>query len=89
MKRFIVGDTVKITWVNSGVTPDSLTFAVYDGTETLVGSGSMTSSGNGHYFAFSTLPTSAGFYTTETTAVVGTFPFIRRKKIRAIVEDVD
>ena len=89
MKRFIVGDTVKITWINSGVAPDTIKYAVYDGAETLINSGSMVSSGNGHYFAFSTLPSSAGFYTTETTAEIGGFPFIRRKKIRAIIEDVD
>jgi len=89
MKRFVIGDTIKITWINSGVTPDSLIFSVYDGQESLVGSGTMTSSGNGHYFGFSTLPSSEGFYTAETRAEISSFPFIRRKKIRAIVEDVD
>jgi hypothetical protein len=80
---------MKITWINSGITPDALTFAVYDGLESLVGSGTMTASGNGHYFGYSTLPGSAGFYTTETTAEIGGYPFIRRQKVRAVIEDVD
>lgn len=88
-RRFVIGDTVRVTWINSGVTPSAISAAMYDGTETLVSSATMTSSGNGHYFARFTLPTSLGYYAIETSATVDTYPYKRRALVQAVRGDVD
>lgn len=88
-EQFLVGDTMKVTWINSGVTPTALVAKLYTGSETVVGSTSMTSSGDGHYFAAMTMPDTPGFYVLETLATIDGFPYKRRVKVQAVVEDVD
>ena len=89
IKRHLIGDTIQITMVNSGVTPSSAVCKIYNGSETLVGSGSMTSSGNGHYYFNYTIPNTAGFYVAETLATIGSKPYKNRKKFQAIFGEVD
>ena len=89
MKDYLIGDTVKMTWINSGVTPDSLIYSMFNGDETLVASGTMTSSGAGHYFAYVTLPDTPGLYVGQTLATISTLPFKRRKTLRAVLQEVD
>lgn len=89
LERFLIGDTMKITWINSGVTPTALVAKLYTGSETVVASSSMTSSGNGHYYAGLTLPNTPGFYVAETLATIDSLPYKRRVKVQAVVEDVD
>ena len=89
VREFIIGDTVKLTWINSGVTPSSISAALYNGIETLVSSVSMTSSGDGHYYARITLPSSVGYYVTESIAQISGYPYKRRQLIKAVTGDSD
>ncbi len=89
IKETLIGDTVKIAWVNSGVTPTDVHAALFNGSETLVNSLTMTDSLNGHFFALITLPSSPGFYVAETLATIEAFPYKRRLKIKAILGEVD
>ena len=85
----LIGDTIQIIWVDSGVTPTALVAAVYTGSETLVDSGAMVSSGNGHFFKLHTVPSTPGYYVAETLATIDGFPYKRRRKYRAVLEEVD
>lgn len=89
MKDVIIGDTVKVTWVSSGVTPTTLYAALFSGSETLISSVSMTSSGNGHYYANITIPDTPGYYASETKAVINGFPYIRKLKMNGVTGEVD
>jgi len=88
-EKFLIGDTVKLTWINSGVTPTDIRATLYTGSETVINSTTMTSSGDGHYYARFTLPDTPGFYVGETYATVDGYPYKRRVTINAVIEDVD
>lgn len=86
----LIGDTVKTTWVDSGVTPSTITAELFTGSETsIVAAGAMVSSNNGHFFRLMTLPDTPGFYVSETLAIIDGFPYKRRRKIHAILGEVD
>jgi len=89
MKRHLIGDTIQVTMVNSGVTPSTINCAVYDGSETLVDSGSMTSSGNGHYYFDHTVINTPGFYVAQTLAMINSKPYKNRIRFQAILAEVD
>ena len=89
MTKKLIGDTLKVTWVSSGVTPSTLYSALYDGSDTLVSSLSMTGSGNGHYFSEHTVPNSQGFYVAETLAMVNTKPYKNRLRFKAVTGEAD
>ena len=89
MQDYLCGNTVKIRWVNSGVTPSSLISAVYTGSETIVDSGAMVSSGAGHYYYLHTVPSVPGYYVAETVAVISGKPYKNRNRYRAMLLDVN
>jgi len=89
LDRFLIGDTIKLSWINSGVTPTVISGTIISGSETIVSSVTMSSSGNGHYYSLHTLPDSAGYYIAQTLATVDTYPYKRRIKFAAVLEDVD
>lgn len=89
IRQFLIGDTIEISWVNSGITPSVIVAAVYNGSEALVDSAAMTSSGNGHYFYLHTVPNSPGLYVAQTLATIAGKPFKRRQKFEAITYEVD
>lgn len=86
--RVFVGDSFRQTWVNSGTTPSSIFSSVLDGAETIVSSGAMISSGNGHFYRFATINT-PGFYVSRTEADISTETFIRRTAFQVIAGEVD
>lgn len=88
-ERRLIGDTIQITWVDSGVTPSGITAAIYNGSDTLINSETMTSSGNGHYFADYTIPNTPGFYVAETIATINSKPYKNRVFFKAVEEDAD
>ncbi len=88
-KKFLIGDTLKVSWINSGNTPTPIFAAIYNGSDTLVNSISMTDSGNGHYYSYWTLPNSIGYYVAETIATIGGQPFKRRAPFKAVKGEVD
>ena len=89
LKKHLIGDTIQVTMVNSGVTPSAINCAVYNGDETLVDSGSMTSSGNGHYFFDHTIVNTEGFYVAETLATINSKPYKNRIRFKAIKGETD
>lgn len=89
MKNFLIGDTIKFTWVSSGVVPSSIYAAIFDGNESLVNSASMVSSGNGHFYSLYTVSDSAGFYVSEMKAIVNSKPYKKRVRFQAVLEEVD
>lgn len=90
IKEFSAGDTVKVTWINSGVTVSSSYVVTYNGSETLIDSGTLTSSGNGHYYRFVTLPDSVeDYYQMKITAVVDNRPSVRRHRMKTTLNEVN
>lgn len=91
MQEFLIGDTMTVTWINSGVIPTDINYAVFDGgnPEVLVDSATMTNSGNGHYYSWHTVPDTPGLYVVQTNANIATRPFKRRIPYRAILGEVD
>ena len=88
LKKKMVGNTMKVTWVNSGVTPTAITTGIYNGSDTLVNSVAMTSSGNGHYFSLYTT-TSVGMYVAETYATVNGNPYKDRMRFKVVTGESD
>jgi len=88
IKQHLIGDTIQVTMINSGVSPSAVQANVYDETETLVGSGAMVSSGNGHYYYDFTIPDTASFYVAETLATINGKPYKNRKRFQAIKSEV-
>lgn len=89
VQDFLTGNTIKTTWVNTGVTPTTIVTAIYTGSETVIDSGSMVSSGNGAYYYLHTVPTAPGYYVVETIATISGKPYKNRIKYRAVIMDVN
>lgn len=89
IKEELIGNTIKVTWINSGITPSDIFCAVYTGSETMVDSATMQSSGDGHYFHLHTAPDTPGFYVAETKATINSKPYKNRIKYKAILDEVD
>lgn len=90
MTQVQVGDTLKFRWVNSSVIVASvgaIWHAIYDSAETLVNSVTMTSSGNGLYYALARVNT-PGNYVSHWEATIGGLPYVRREKFRAVRTEV-
>lgn len=92
IKSTLIGNTVKFTWIDSSVSlADSADFTIYSGSETIVNTGTLTSSGNGHYYANFTIPNSYdyGYYVAETLINVGGLPYKKRLNFKIVPEEVD
>ncbi len=90
IKEFLRDSTLKITWIDSGTTPNSIHFNILDKSESILSSDNMVSSGNGHYFALFTIPNSFnfGFYNSETVAVIDNYPYRKKRPFRVIPGEV-
>lgn len=91
-RRFSIGDSVQFTWINSGTTATDLHHEVYDGDETLVSSATMSSSGNGHYYSFFTIPDSSGavgYYHARLKGSIEGIQFVRSHQFKAVSWEVD
>lgn len=89
MKKILAGTTKQVTWVASGVTATTISTAILDREENLVSSLSMTSSGNGHYFAAVTYPNTEAYYVQVWNAVVSTKPYKDRERFKIVLSEVD
>ena len=89
VKDWLCGDTISVRWVNSGAAPSPIIAAVYTGSETLVDSAAMVSSGNGHYYHLHTVPNTPGYYVVETLATLSGKPYKNRERYRAVLLDVN
>lgn len=89
MDKFLIGTTIELSWVSSASTPTDIYAAVYDGTETMVSSMTLSSSGNGHYYVDYTVPTSTGYYVVEYTATISSKPYKKRKRFQTVRTETD
>jgi hypothetical protein len=78
----IAGTTLKLTWVNSGVTPSDICMSLLDRDETVVSSASAVSSGNGHYFLPVYVPNSWQWYVAQSIAIVDARTYVNRALVR-------
>lgn len=85
----IAGTTIKLTWVNSGVTPTDIRMGLYDRNETLVSSITPVASGNGHYFAPLYVPNTAGWYVARAIAVVDANTYVAKGFVKAYTLEVE
>ena len=89
--EYINGDTPRFVWINSGVSM-SPTIEIRTGSETVVETGTMVDSLNGHYYyQWQTDPNSysAGYYVGRMKGSAGGKTFVRDAKIRLIGGGVD
>jgi hypothetical protein len=84
----LTGDTFKQTWVSSGATASLISAAVISGSETVVSSGTGTSSGNGHYYRTAIINT-PGYYVQEWKATIAGNPQKRRQRFKVGLNEVD
>jgi hypothetical protein len=89
VKDFLCGNTIQVSWINSGVTPTDVYAACFTGSETVVDSATMVSSGNGFYYHLHTIPNTPGFYVIQTLATINSKPFKDRQIYQAVLQDVD
>ena len=87
--RTVIGDTLEMTFVSSGVTFSPIWGAVYDGSESLVSSWTMQSSGNGHYYYNHTTATTPGFYDSRMTGYVNSAAYKRNIRFQLVEGEVD
>lgn len=89
VREFLIGDTIQFKWISSGANVSSITAALFDGSETLVNCGTMTSSSNGFYYKYTQLPNSSGYYIGEMRATIGGNEYVRRVPLKIIDLEVD
>lgn len=77
--EFIVGTTKRLTWVSSGTTATDICATIRDRSNALVSSVTALSSGNGHYYAVLTHPSTAGWYVNEWVAAINASTYIDRQ----------
>lgn len=89
IKRHLIGDTIRITWVSSDIVPSAIIAAIYAEDESIVDSGTMTSSGNGHYYYDHTVVSSGpAFYVSQVIATINSKPYKNRQRFQALLGDV-
>ncbi len=86
-KKILIGDTVRFTWINSGVGAAPI-MGVYTGSETLIDSGTMTDSGNGHYY-FNHTVNSAGYFNMVSVWSLSGNPYKNNLQIKGVTGGVD
>ena len=77
--EIIGGSTIKLTWVNAGVTPSAIVASLRRYDETLITSMAAISSGNGQYYAIMPHPNSRQWVVNEWIAVINGNTYINRQ----------
>jgi len=88
LKRVLVGDTFKQTFVNSGASASPIVASIVNGSETIINSGSAVDSGNGHYYRMTSVDT-PGYYVSQWDATISAKAYKRRKRFKAVLSEVD
>lgn len=78
----IAGTTVRLTMVNSGVTPTDISCALLDKDEVLVSSMTAVSSGNGHYYAPVYVPSSWPWYVAQWIQTIDARTYVSRGLVK-------
>jgi hypothetical protein len=88
LKEIQVGDTFKQIFIASGTDPSVIVASIWDGNETIISSGAGVNSLNGHFYR-NTIVSTPGYYVTQWEATIAGLPYKRRKRFRAILNEVD
>jgi len=88
LKRVLVGDTFKQTFVNSGSSANPIIASIISGSETIISSGTAVDSGNGHYYYMASV-SAPGYYVSQWEATISGNPYKRRKRFKAVLSEVD
>ena len=86
-EKYLVGDTVKFTWINSGVSM-SPTMEVFTGSETVIDTGTFIDSQTGHYYYLFTGP-AKGYDRLKATGATGGKNYIRGLVVKGVTGEVD
>jgi len=89
IKELLPGDTLRYRWISSGTAPSSFSYLVLDWTETIVDTGTLVSSGAGHFYANYTVPDSEGYYVFKSTVTINSNPYKRSTRFRVIELETD
>ena len=79
-----IGSTIRVTWVNSGVTYTGMFSALFASNSVLVNSVAHSSSGNGFYYADHALPTSRCTLLNEQVGVTASNTYRRYQQINVM-----
>jgi len=88
-KEVISGDTIKFKFISSGDTFSPIFVDIRNGSETLVHSATMSSSGNGHYYHNYTVVNSNGFYSGKMIGYINSLAYARPEWFRIVPMEVD
>jgi len=90
LKNVLVGDTFKQTFIASGTDPSVMVASILDGSEIIVSSGAGVNSLNGHFYRnVSGGVSTPGYYVSQWVATIGGLVYIRRRRFKAILGEVD
>jgi len=87
----IAGTTVRVTWVNSGVTvdPGGLVSLLFDKDENELQSVLGVSSGNGAYYALHNLPNTPGWFVNRWISVIQANTYINVQFLKGVWPEVE
>ena len=88
VKQVLINDTFKQFWITSGTAPSQITASIVDGDENIVSSETGTSSGNGHFWRTTSVNT-PGWYVTQWEAQISGKLYRRRRRFKAVLNEVD
>lgn len=89
IKKILPGDTFEYQWISSGTLPSSASYEVFNNLEVVVNTGTLISSGNGHYYEKYTVPSSEGYYVFKSTITISAKQYIRSRRFEVIELEVD
>lgn len=87
--KFLPGTTIELQHVSSGNSLDSSSYNLFNNVESSMVSGSLSNSGNGHYYVSVTTPNTPGFYVAESIIVINGAPYKKRKRFEVGLIEVD
>ncbi len=86
----LVNDTFKAIFIASGTDPSVINHSILDGSGNIVSSGAGVNSLNGHFFRdVSGGVNSPGYYVSQWEATISGLAYKRRRRIKAILNEVD
>jgi len=90
LTEVLITDTFKQTFIASGTDPSVIVASIINGTGIIVSSGAGVNSLNGHFYRNVPAGVSTpGYYVSQWEATIGGLPYRRRRRFRAIINEVD
>lgn len=90
LKTILVNDTFKQVFVASGTDPSVITASILDGAGAIVSSGAGVNSLNGHFYRDVVAGVSTpGYYVSQWDATISGKPYKRRRRFKAVLNEVD